>query len=778
MIIITLLGSHAHAAVVAAAAAADASAAARAVGSRGGGSAGELTAARQTGASDYRARESAARATSSGSDGTISRRVAASARETTGGGETAAASDAMVDAAPPRAHRQLTLDQCPATCFGYTCDDWTNTCAEMEDSYGCVCAGCDCITAAPSASAMPSASPAPTRICFDTDGGAADSSGTLCSDYETEAATGWSSGWGNWCGGFDDADFTANNTCCACGGGSIFSPTSSPTFCYDTDSGATASFDDGCDVYAAEAAIGWSSGWGNWCGNYDDTDFTANDMCCVCSGGARTRTAAPSVSPTVALMVTGSCADSTGSTRDDIYEPIGTTLDGRWYFQGVSSGIWLYFDQDCDGSGTAEAWIFDTPGTQVSTTAEHDLDGDGSCSFPAYFYDVDTEPPLGTNTWDMWCSGSWTVVDLTITQLVPTGAPTITAMPSVSPAPTLCVDMDDGAADSSGTLCSDYETEAATGWSSGWGNWCGNYDDSDFTASDMCCVCGGSASPTSSPTVCFDTDNGAIDLFNNGCGDYAAEAAIDWSSGWGNWCGSYDDEDFSSNAMCCACSGGGSISAFPTVSASPTEAPTITNRPSISPAPTSSPIMVLVLSQMRTLIRNMAWGDELRFDLTLDLVFQNDIYFFGDRSVQLSGDRAASRPTLSGGGSTRFFELYSGASLELKSLVLADGFPGGMNGDDTDAGGAIKVRDGATLILIDCILRDCRTNTAGGGAIWSQYATLFLIDCILRDCDSGYLVRDFACGVGSSRASWGWQGAVPPSAEVWWVVACERLQPS
>ena len=46
---------------------------------------------------------------------------------------------------------------------------------------------------------------------------------------------------------------------------------------------------------------------------------------------------------------------------------------------------------------------------------------------------------------------------------------------------------------------------------------------------------------------CIDTDNGAKNSYYNGCDRYAA---------YPNWCGSYDESDFSSNEMCCACGGG------------------------------------------------------------------------------------------------------------------------------------------------------------------------------------------------------------------------------
>ena len=48
---------------------------------------------------------------------------------------------------------------------------------------------------------------------------------------------------------------------------------------------------------------------------------------------------------------------------------------------------------------------------------------------------------------------------------------------------------------------------------------------------------------------CVDTDNGAVDVdpWNDACTDYIGNTG---------WCGNYDDDDFTSNTMCCACGGG------------------------------------------------------------------------------------------------------------------------------------------------------------------------------------------------------------------------------
>merc|ERR1719487_2116390 len=122
------------------------------------------------------------------------------------------------------------------------------------------------------------------------------------------------------CGMADDDDFTADDLCCACGGGSstpyptlaptlttlpIPVPTAAPgdptappvpaptslltsaptvllaptvatsqTYCGSTDHGATDTSGNGCNDYYASL-----------CGISDDDDFTSEDMCCVCGGG-------------------------------------------------------------------------------------------------------------------------------------------------------------------------------------------------------------------------------------------------------------------------------------------------------------------------------------------------------------------------------------------------------------------------------------------------------------------------------------------------------------
>ena len=55
------------------------------------------------------------------------------------------------------------------------------------------------------------------------------------------------------------------------------------------------------------------------------------------------------------------------------------------------------------------------------------------------------------------------------------------------------------------------------------------------------------APPPPPPQTCWDTNNGAVDPYNDGCAAYQGNEG---------WCNNYDDADFISMEMCCACGGG------------------------------------------------------------------------------------------------------------------------------------------------------------------------------------------------------------------------------
>ena len=47
--------------------------------------------------------------------------------------------------------------------------------------------------------------------------------------------------------------------------------------------------------------------------------------------------------------------------------------------------------------------------------------------------------------------------------------------------------------------------------------------------------------------TCTDTANGAADNWGDSCDEYAKNK---------NWCGNYNNDNFQSDKMCCACGGG------------------------------------------------------------------------------------------------------------------------------------------------------------------------------------------------------------------------------
>ncbi len=112
-------------------------------------------------------------------------------------------------------------------------------------------------------------------VCVDTLFEARDSYGDPC-DYYFE--------YPDECGGYDDVDFTASQMCCDCGGGFGWVRGSldeewdmSSPYCYDdTGNGELASDGNGCAGFFMENR--------SHCFNFDDSDFTASEMCCACGG--------------------------------------------------------------------------------------------------------------------------------------------------------------------------------------------------------------------------------------------------------------------------------------------------------------------------------------------------------------------------------------------------------------------------------------------------------------------------------------------------------------
>lgn len=100
--------------------------------------------------------------------------------------------------------------------------------------------------------------------CADANGEAGDSSNDGC-DWYDEYPSG--------CGLYDDDDFVSSVMCCACEGGSHYVPEELIEVCEDSNGSAADWGGDDCTWYQDNA---------EFCGSYDDDDFSAWDMCCAC----------------------------------------------------------------------------------------------------------------------------------------------------------------------------------------------------------------------------------------------------------------------------------------------------------------------------------------------------------------------------------------------------------------------------------------------------------------------------------------------------------------
>ena len=102
--------------------------------------------------------------------------------------------------------------------------------------------------------------------CVDAELGRTDFTGDSCDWYNRYPET---------CGNYDTENFKAAQRCCACDGG--LKAVALHQICWDTNNGAGDITGDGCDWYERNPG---------YCGSYDTELFSANEMCCTCSGGS------------------------------------------------------------------------------------------------------------------------------------------------------------------------------------------------------------------------------------------------------------------------------------------------------------------------------------------------------------------------------------------------------------------------------------------------------------------------------------------------------------
>lgn len=109
-----------------------------------------------------------------------------------------------------------------------------------------------------------------------------------------------------------------------------------------------------------------------------------------------------------------------------------------------------------------------------------------------------------------------------------------------------CMDATLGRGDVGGDGCEYYELQPEM---------CGMWDTATFKASERCCACSGGIQAVHLHQICWDTNNGAGDVTNDGC---------DWYERNPGYCGNYDTESFKAQEMCCTCGGGSSGSCYDT----------------------------------------------------------------------------------------------------------------------------------------------------------------------------------------------------------------------
>ena len=195
--------------------------------------------------------------------------------------------------------------------------------------------------------------------------------------------------------------------------------------CVSLDYGATDTYGDDCNDYTEF----------EWCGGYDDDDFSAFDMCCLCDGGSSTNAPTPvptSSPPSATPSPTTVCfdfimydhyADSWNGAKyvfrrmeTNTVVATGTLSDG--FFQGtdnicLDSGCYLF--RVTSGSNPSEIqWVLDTMGGGAPFVSYISVADDGAIEGP--FESCPTPTPTSLTP-------------------QPTPSPTVTSGPTVTPAP-------------------------------------------------------------------------------------------------------------------------------------------------------------------------------------------------------------------------------------------------------------------------------------------------------------------------------------------------------
>ena len=337
------------------------------------------------------------------------------------------------------------------------------------------------------------------------------------------------------CGRYDDFDFVASSLCCACGGGlredvavtgwGVLDPSivgqrvttrgspPPPPELVNTPGNRVIVVDGNTDTSGwnpsnSSSSSSGSCADGDWsgqrdargygcaaypdpslCGVFDNLDFVASTLCCACGGGSRMTTETSSW---------GALADNTTTTGRS---SSSSTTTGR-SSGGRSSGG--RSSRRSSGGRSSNSRTTTTTTSRTTTSSGHD-----------HHHHLNLHQEYATGL------------------IVPEEV----LLPAVE-----CYDSNLGYGDVGGDQCDWYE-----GFNS---VYCGNYDTETFRANEMCCSCGGgSTTPVRFTMECQDQAFGAVDNGGDGCEWYVG-------SNTEYCAGTFDDSDFTASTMCCSCGGG------------------------------------------------------------------------------------------------------------------------------------------------------------------------------------------------------------------------------
>ena len=256
-----------------------------------------------------------------------------------------------------------------------------------------------------------------------------------------------------------------------------------------------------------------------------------------------------------------------------------------------------------------------------------------------------------------------------------------------------CVDTDTDITDVWWNGCSDYDI---------YPSWCGNYDDTDFSAEDVCCECGGgdTASSGSSPAPASSGSPAPLsNCWEESCGKGCTETICETSA----------------------------PSASPTASPVPTPEPTSSAAPTIlTPTPdptglmpTPTPTTSTPTATPQPSVGGIKSFTELEEAITDGAVINiatssisviTELTIPNSDTVVVTSDDFA---TMSGAGNSRMFKVYG--DLTLRSLRLVNGAVLTSDCGETSpcSGGAIYVANSGVLTMDSCVVRNSLAYVSG-----------------------------------------------------------------